>query len=63
MDKTQAQKTACLIVSDLNDDEDLELAERYRKLNQQLEQDDHTQMIEKLRASAALWELALNLEP
>ena len=46
--------------ADLDEEDDLELAKRYRKLNQQLEEDDHTQMIEKLRASAALWDNKLS---
>ena len=40
-------------------DDDRALAERYRKLNAQLEQDDHSAMIEKLRSSAAHWDRKL----
>jgi hypothetical protein len=53
MDTSQTDNT-------LADDDDPELAERYRRLNAQLEQDDHNAIIEKLRSSAAHWDRKLD---
>lgn len=41
-------------------DNDPDLAGRYRKLNAQLDAVDHKALIEKLRASAAVWDQELS---